>query len=435
MKYKFLNIPMVAFIVMIILSCATIVHSEKHNLKNRKFQGIPSIAISTNGQLWAIWYAGITPDEDQNNYVVIATSGDDGKSWTEKLIIDPDGKGPLRAFDPELWLDPKGTLWLFWAETVGHDGTNAVLWAKTNNTPGKGDSEWSAPRRIANGIMMCKPTVLSTGEWVFPVSTWRETDNSAKAVVSKDKGKTFIIRGACNVPKEVRAFDEQMIVERENKSLWMMVRTKYGIGESISNDQGKTWSTLIPSSIQHPSARFFIRRLTSGNLLLVKHGPINERIGRSHLTAYISKDDGNTWLGGLLLDERNGVSYPDGQQRSDGTIHIIYDYSRTTSREILMAKFTEADVIAGDTASATTSLRMIVSKFPDLEFDSNKALVHKATLPNQNSFLYAKPYCNVITAEGISFQHPAMWIQHYSNCNGITVQIVKAFALGLCFFV
>ena len=164
---------------------------------------------------------------------------------------------------------------------------------------------------------MCKPIVLSTGEWIFPVSTWRDTDNSARIMVSTDKGKSFNLRGACNIPRDVRSYDEHMIVERKDKSLWMLVRTKYGIGESVSKDQGKTWSALVPSTIQHPSARFFVRRLHSGNLLLVKHGSISERIGRSHLTAFISEDDGHTWLGGLLLDERSGVSYPDGQQSQD----------------------------------------------------------------------------------------------------------------------
>jgi hypothetical protein len=211
--------------------------------------------------------------------------------------------------------------------------------------------------------MMCKPTVLSTGEWILPASTWRETDNSARIIVSKDKGKTFTLRGACNVPKEVRAFDEHMIVERKDKSLWMLIRTKYGIGESISKDKGETWSSVKPSPILHPSARFFIRRLSSGNLLLVKHGLIGEKTGRSHLTAFVSKDDGKTWLGGLLLDERSGVSYPDGQQSENGTIHIIYDYSRTEAREILMATFKEENIITGNKDSVSVSLRTIVSKY------------------------------------------------------------------------
>jgi predicted neuraminidase len=352
----------VVLIGILFLSYSTKNSKEDHNLKSRNFQGIPSLAVSSEGRFWATWYAGITPEEDQNNYVVVATSGNGGKSWTEKLIVDPDGDGPVRAFDPELWIDPEGILWLFWAETIGHDGTNAGLWARTSKKPGKEGSTWSKPRRITDGIMMCKPTVLSSGEWILPASTWRENDESARIVVSKDKGKTFTVRGVCNVPKEVRAFDEHMVVERNDKSLWMLVRTKYGIGESTSNDKGETWSDLKPSSILHPSARFFIRRLLSGNLLLVKHGLINEKTGRSHLTAFVSKDEGNTWLGGLLLDDRTGVSYPDGQQCADGKIHIIYDYSRTKAKEILMATFTEEDVIAGDTTSDNVSLRMIVSK-------------------------------------------------------------------------
>ena len=364
-KYVKQKLLLTLLVGLIITSCSKEKPNQVHKLTSRKFQGIPSLAISPEGQLWATWYAGITPDEDQNNYVVVATSGDDGLSWTEKLIIDPDVEGPVRAFDPELWIDPDGKLWSFWAQTIGHDGTISGVWVKTNNNPDKGDSNWSGPKRITDGIMMCKPIVLSSGEWIFPVSTWEDTDNSARIIVSTDKGKSFSLRGACHIPKEVRTFDEHMIIERKDKSLWMLVRTSYGIGESVSKDRGKTWSTLIPSPIKHPSARFFIRRLHSGNLLLVKHGPISERIGRSHLTAYISEDDGYTWTGRLLLDERNGVSYPDGQQSLDGTIHIIYDYSRTDAREILMAKFSENDVIVGDSSSASVSLRMIVSKYSE----------------------------------------------------------------------
>ncbi len=410
-NYNNRKLFLVILIGLTMMSCSDKTPDQDHKLTSRKFQGIPSLAISPEGRLWSTWYAGITPDEDQNNYVVVATSGDDGQSWTEKLIIDPDNDGPLRAFDPELWIDPDGRLWSFWAQTIGHDGTISGVWAKTNDNPDKEDSNWSEPRRITDGIMMCKPTVLSSGEWIFPVSTWRDTDNSARIMVSTDKGQSFTLRGACNIPKEVRSFDEHMIIERKDKSLWMLVRTKYGIGESVSSDQGRTWSPLLPSSIQHPSARFFIRRLHSGNLLLVKHGPISERIGRSHLTAYVSMDDGYTWSGGLLLDERNGVSYPDGQQSQDGTIHIIYDYSRTAAREILMATFTEADIVAGDPASPTASLRMIISKFSEWGFDSKKVFIHEATVtissqqkgseirftidgtePDQNSLLYTNPF-------------------------------------------
>jgi hypothetical protein len=334
----------------------------EHAATNRAFQGIPSLAVAPGGRLWAIWYAGVTPAEDHNNYVVISTSGNGGATWKEVLVIDPDASGPVRAYDPELWLAPDGRLFAFWAQADGHDGAIAGVWCIATSTPEVAQPKWSAPRRLTDGIMMCKPLVLSTGEWVLPASTWRTTDQSARMVVSVDQGKTWTLRGACNVPAAARQFDEHMFIERRDRSLWLLVRTKYGLGESISTDQGKTWPEVKPSGIPHPSARFFITRLHSGNLLLVKHGPLDKPAGRSHLTAFISSDDGRNWAGGLLLDERNGVSYPDGQQTADGLIRIIYDFSRTDARQILFATFREEDAAAGKSVTDAVRLRQLVSQ-------------------------------------------------------------------------
>jgi hypothetical protein len=162
-------------------------------------------------------------------------------------------------------------------------------------------------------------------------------------------------------PKD-RNCDEPMIVQRRDGSLWMWVRTRYGIGHSVSTDEGRTWSEVSPSDVAHPAARFFVRRLDSGNLLLVKHGPIDVRTGRSHLTAFVSQDDGVTWQGGLLLDERTGVSYPDGFQADDGRIYIIRDFDRLGAKEILMAVFTERDVLAGRDTSGEVRLRVLVNQ-------------------------------------------------------------------------
>jgi hypothetical protein len=92
------------------------VPQPEHASTNRAFQGIPSMAVAPRGRLWATWYAGVTPAEDKNNYVVLTTSGDGGMTWKEALTIDPDGDGPVRAFDPELWVSPDGRLFHFWAQ-------------------------------------------------------------------------------------------------------------------------------------------------------------------------------------------------------------------------------------------------------------------------------------------------------------------------------
>jgi len=331
---------------------------------NRAFQGIPSLAISPQGRLWATWYAGVTPAEDHNNYAVLSTSGDNGKTWKEVLVSDPDGSGPARAFDPEIWVGPDGKLRWFWANritTAKPAVKSDTVWMRETSSPESETAAWGPPVHIADGVMMCKPLVLSSGEWALPVCTWF-SDQSSKMVVSKDSGQTWTLRGGCEVPKDARTFDEHMFIERKDGALWVLTRTKYGIGESTSTDRGVTWPELKPSALPHPSARFFIRRLTSGNLLLVKHGPLDKQIGRSHLTAYVSKDDGKSWQGGLLLDERNGVSYPDGQQDQNGLIRIIYDYSRTGDRHILMASFREEDAAAGKSVTPAVQLRQLVSQ-------------------------------------------------------------------------
>jgi hypothetical protein len=154
-----------------------------------------------------------------------------------------------------------------------------------------------------------------------------------------------------------------MIVERKDGTLWMLARTATGLMESTSSDQGKTWDEPSHAAIKHPVARFHIRRPASGRLLLVKHGKtIDTHEGRSLLSAWLSDDDGKTWQGGLMLDERKGISYPDGFQAPDGTIYISYDRNRATDGEILLARFTEEDILARRLVGSKSKLKMLISR-------------------------------------------------------------------------
>jgi hypothetical protein len=288
------------------------------------------------------------------------------------LVIDP--PGAVRAFDPCLWHDPRGRMWLFWAQSYHLWDGRAGVWALVTEDAGSDRPRWSAPRRLCHGIMMNKPTVLSTGEWLLPAAVWEReaterTDlayrhdlgprRGANVVASEDQGATWMLRGQAFVPE--RVFDEHMIVGRGDGSLWMLVRAAYGIGESVSNDGGRTWAPGQRSCIRHVNSRFFVRRLNSGRLLLVTHAPPDGKT-RSHLVGRLSADDGRTWRGGLMIDEREGVSYPDGVQAPDGAVYVIYDYHRQTDKEILMAVFTEEDVIQGAWVSELARQRVLVNR-------------------------------------------------------------------------
>jgi len=325
------------------------------------------------GRLWAAWVGN---GDSPNGFFMLASSDDGGKTWSKpRVVIDPTdlpGKPNRRALVGNLWTDPQGRLWCFFDQSLGYfDGRGGDWYTRCDN-PDADEPTWSKPVRFADGCTLNKPTVLSNGDWLLPVSLWtrdrihpwagadkfpgvetfkdshKDLDSirMANVFASTDHGKTWTRRGGVAFPNT--DFDEHMIVERQDGSLWMLARTTRGISESASIDKGTTWSTPVESSIKNVSARFFIRRLASGNLLLVKNGPTDVRLPRrSSLTAFISKDDGKTWGPGLLLDDRSAVSYPDGFQAPDGTIHILYDWNRHTDAEILLTTFTEADIEAG----------------------------------------------------------------------------------------
>ena len=312
------------------------------------------------GRIWGCWTG--TGDK-ADGYFILATSDDGGAAWSKPRVIvsasDPSGKRQRGALVGNLWTDPLGRLWLFFDQTViGISGPRGNWFMRCDN-PDADAPVWSKPECFAEGCTLNKPTVLKNGDWLLPVSHWAE--KTAWVYASTDQGKTWKPRGSVKFPDW--EFDEHMLVELRDGRLWMLARTKGNPHESFSADQGANWSEPKPSAVQNVNARFFLRRLASGRLLLVKNGPPSERLTkRSHMSAFLSDDDGKTWRGGLLLDERSSVSYPDGFQAPDGLIHILYDWNRHTDAEILLAKFREEDVLAGKLVSADAKLLLRANK-------------------------------------------------------------------------
>lgn len=350
---------------------------EKFKNEHRVWQGIPGIVHTKGGRTFVSLYSGDVK-ETYGNFAVLLKSDND-KDFEHAAVVKKEGQ--YRVFDPVLWIDPLGRLWFIFNVMPGEQ-----VMASICEDPDAEELRWSEPRQIGRGIMMNKPIVLSTGEWMFPIAIWqldiynefrkselREDDVAGSYVYkTSDCGKTFQRLGMANIRK--RSFDEHMVYEQENGVLKMLVRTTYGIGAAYSYDRGKNWSNGENSGLGGPCSRFYISRLKSGRLLLINHHNFK---GRNNLTAFLSEDDGKTWPYSLLLDERKQVSYPDAMEAEDGFIYITYDRERgcfknnmaevyADAREILTCKLTEADIMAGKLVTEGAFLKNVISKLDKL---------------------------------------------------------------------
>ena len=349
--------------------------------KRRVWQGMPTIAVTRKGRIFSAFYSGGT-SEGTENFVLLLKS-DDQKDFGEPIAVCYSPLG--RCFDPCLWIDPLNRLWLFWSfQPTREEGTYAVVC----DNPDEDELCWSTPFFIGHNVMLNKPTVLSSGEWLFPISVWENSLRKIYPVDAKmprktgafvyksvDNGKTFTVIGSTVIKN--RSFDEHMIVEMKDGSLIMLIRSQNGIVLSKSVDRGVTWYQNEENFLEGPSSRFFISRLKSGRILLVNH---YEFSGRNNLYAFLSDDECETWKYKLLIDERDNVSYPDAMEDENGNIFITYDHERGAylssleenskcAKEILYAKITEQDIISGRLVSSGSKLKQVISKLKTSELE------------------------------------------------------------------
>ncbi len=354
--------------------------TNKSILKNYKasnclWVGIPSIEVTKGGRTFLGFYSGGTTEEI-GNYIMFIKS-DDGENFSEPIAVC--FEEGYRCFDPCLWIDPLGRLWLIWARSP-----EDAVYASICENPDADEPVFGEEFCIGNEVMMNKPIVLSNGEWMFPIAVWLnnvkypvaslpDDQIGSFAYVTCDQGKTFKKLGAADVKN--RYCDEHMFVEMPDGRVRCYVRTFTGIGAADSYDQGLHWGESFDTGITGPSSRFHIRRLESGRILFVYHYDTDQR---ANLTAMLSEDDGATFPYRLVVDERQAVSYPDAAIDSNGMINITYDRSRGCSRsrledalicprEILAARISEEDIIKGSLVNEKSFLKNIAFKHTDYE--------------------------------------------------------------------
>jgi predicted neuraminidase len=104
--------------------------------------------------------------------------------------------------------------------------------------------------------------------------------------------------------------------------------------QATSEDQGKSWSALKPTTLLNPNSGIDAVTLQDGRHILVYN---NTKKGRSPLNVAISSDGQNWQDIAILENEPNGeFSYPAVIQSTDGKIHITYTWKRKKIKHVVM---------------------------------------------------------------------------------------------------
>lgn len=344
---------------------------ETYHPLDRKFQRMATI-IKTGKRIYASWTAGGDTEPHIDNYVVVAYSDDEEKTWVDPyLIIDPlDYQNGDKAQLPMFWINPDGLLFLFYS--CNKSGYKYIVSSNSNEEDIK-DVTWTEPRKSNSGGAYTKPTTLSNNTVLLTTQGSNPLVNPV--YISYNKGTSWEILSYTNSSAgEAKRFNESQIVELSDGRLMYLARLEQststgGVEIAYSIDKGLTWSTSIhslDSPLRGCGSRMYFGKLQNGNLVFVTNNSKDST--RRNLTIYLSCDDGKTWPYSLLLDDRDPVSYPDLAETEDGKLAIIYDAggnvgnNRYNLCEIRMAYISIEDIMAKEVISKGSFLKGIISK-------------------------------------------------------------------------
>jgi predicted neuraminidase len=199
-----------------------------------------------------------------------------------------------------------------------------------------GGKSWSAAERLPKDIygpIKNKPELLADGTLLCPSSS-EDHDWRLHMEFTKDGGKTWSRTEALNDGVATSAI-QPSILKLPNGKLQLVCRSENDfVLQSTSNDNGKSWSALSPTSLLNPNSGIDAVTLKDGRHIIIYN---NTKKGRSPLNVAISSD-GQSWKDIAVLEsEPNGeFSYPAVIQSADGKVHITYTWKRKKIKHVIM---------------------------------------------------------------------------------------------------
>jgi predicted neuraminidase len=303
---------------------------------------IPSCHASTIAEtpdgLVAAWFGGL---EEGDVSVGIWLSRHASGKWTppEEVAdgVSEDGKR-YPCWNPVLFQPAEGPLLLFYK--VGPSPREWWGMLKTSSDHGK---TWSDATRLPDGILgpiKNKPIEVEPGVLLCGSSTETVDDNDWRVHMERYEldGSKWSKTEPIGDGREIAAIQPTILRHGEDR-LQILCRTRQRrVGESWSEDGGRTWSELVLTDLPNPSSGIdgvTLADPAGARRHVLIYNP-TER-DRSPLVAGVSRD-GRTWSKAATLEDQPGeYSYPAVIQSSDGKVHVTYTWKRERIKHVVLS--------------------------------------------------------------------------------------------------
>ena len=238
---------------------------------------------------WTDFYAGSAADHGPAR-IVGKTSNDGGRTWSEKrTLIENDGG--CNVMEVNFLRLKNGAIALFHCQKNAEEKDCRVM-MRTSADEGKtwSDATQMSPAGKYTGLTNGRCIRLRSGRILL--EAWEGGDSYC--CLSDDEGKTW--HDGKRVKPAGGECYEPACIELKDGRVMMMMRT--GLGgqfKSISTDGGESWSDPVLSALVGSAAPVSLSRIpaTGAILAIWNHNPDQNK--RNPLTAAVSKDEGETW--------------------------------------------------------------------------------------------------------------------------------------------
>lgn len=305
-----------------------------------------SVCALPGGELATIWYGGQREGAaDVAIYLSRRSAGPFGE-WSEpERLLGPEdvesesGRNVRKLGNAVMFTDPDGRLWLVYVSVSVGGWSGSLINVKRSDDGGR---TWSQSRRLTlnpflnfSTLVRAKPFFTADG-WIglpvyhefvakYPQILWMQPGDAEPI-------ERFHLRRLPIVPDLL----QPAVVPLDEQRAVMLLRDggeDRTLHVARSDDAGWSWTKPKPVDLPNPDSGIDAIRLHDGRIVLAYN---DTREDRRRLRLAVSRDSGESWTPGAVLEEAEGgeFSYPSLVQDAQGLIHVTYTWQRLRIKHV-----------------------------------------------------------------------------------------------------